>query len=103
MGRKEGKIGVYTCVPNGEFSRHLNIQPSSLTLSYPRGICFDCSGHLFVTQHGCVYVFKPSGEHVVTLGQASNEARMESPAGVAIDEDGFVYVCCFGLSNIVVF
>ena len=34
------------------------------------------SGHLFVTQCGygvgCVYVFKPSGEHVVTLGQASS-------------------------------
>ena len=42
---EEGKIGVYTCAPNGEFRRHLNIQPSSVTLSYPRGICFDCSGH----------------------------------------------------------
>ena len=49
-GVREGKIGVYTCAPNGEFRRHLNIQPSSVTLSWPRGICFDCSGHLFVTQ-----------------------------------------------------
>ena len=75
-GGEEGKIGVYTCAPNGEFRRHLNIQPSSVTLSSPRGICFDCSGHLFVTQGGsgvgCVYVFKPSGEHVATLGQASS-------------------------------
>ena len=42
---------------------------------------------------GCVYVFKPSGEHVATLGQASSGVRMEYPAGIAIDEDGFVYVC----------
>ena len=28
-----GKISVYTCVPNGNFIRHLNIQPSSLKLS----------------------------------------------------------------------
>ena len=67
VGRKEGKIGVYTCAPNGEFRRHFNIQPSSVTLSEPRYICFDCSGHLFVTHGsvvGCVYVFKPNGEHV---------------------------------------
>ena len=97
VGEGEGKIGVYTCAPNGEFRRHLNIQPSSVTLSYPKGICFDCSGHLFVTQGvygvGCVHVFKPSGEHVATLGQASSGVRMGWPAGIAIDEDGFVYVC----------
>ena len=99
VGEVKGKIGVYTCAPNGEFRRHLNIQPSSVTLSNPRGICFDCSGHLFVTHCGywsvvgCVYVFKPSGEHVATLGQASSGVRRWFPAGIAIDEDGFVYVC----------
>ena len=105
VGEKEGKIGVYTCAPNGEFRRHLNIQPSSVTLSYPWGICFDCSGHLFVTHGfgvGCVYVFKPSGEHVATLGQASSGVRMRWPVGIAIDEDGFVYVCDFDSSNNVV-
>ena len=103
----EGKIGVYTCAPNGEFRHHLNIQPSSVTLSSPRGICFDCSGHLFVTQRGtgveCVYVFKPSGEHVATLGRASSGVRMGCPVGIAIDEDGFVYVCGYGwFKNVVV-
>ena len=106
VGREEDKISVYTCGPNGEFRRHLNIQPSSVTLSYPRGICFDCSGHLFVTQYGydvqCVYVFKPSGEHVATLGQASCGVGMGFPAGIAIDEDGFVYVCDCSSKNVVV-
>ena len=106
VGRREGKIGVYTCAPNGEFKRHLNVQSSSVTLSYPRGICFDCSGHLFVTQYGygvgCVYVFKPSGEHVATLGQASSGVRMRWPVGIAIDEDGFVYVCDYDSSKNVV-
>ena len=96
-GGEEGKIGVYTCAPNGEFRRHLNIQPSSVTLSFPRGICFDCSGHLFVTQgwhcEGGVCVFKSSGEHVVTLDYASSGVEMGSLSGIAIDMDGFVYVC----------
>ena len=38
-------------------------------------------------------MFKPSGEHVATLGQASSGVRVGSSAGIAIDEDGFVYVC----------
>ena len=99
VGGGENKIGVYTCAPNGEFRHHLNIQPSSVTLSWPRGICFDCSGHLFITQRvsgvQCVYVFKPNGEHVATLGQATSGVRIGYPAGIAIDEDGFVYVCDF--------
>ena len=43
------RISVYSCAPNGDFICHLNIKPS---LSGARGICFDCSGHLFVTQTG---------------------------------------------------
>ena len=103
---EDGMIGVYTFAPNGEFRRHLNIQPPSVTLSYPSGICFDCSGHLFVSQYGygveCVYVFKPSGEHVATLGQTSSGVRMGFPTGIAIDEDGFVYVCDYDSSKNVV-
>ena len=71
---KNSKIGLYACAPNGSFIHHLNT-PSSLNLSKPRGVCFDCSGHLFVTQCGPgvegVCVFKPSGEHVATFGLAS--------------------------------
>ena len=38
----KGKICIYTCAPNGEFRCHCNIQPSSVTLSWCSGICFDC-------------------------------------------------------------
>ena len=38
-GGLKGKIGVYTCAPNGQFRHHLNIQPSSVTLSFPSCIC----------------------------------------------------------------
>ena len=99
------QIGVYSSAPNGDFIRHLNIQPSSVKLSVPKGICFDCSGHLFVTQRGPgvqgVYVFTPSGEHVATFGLASSGVKMEWPAGIVIDEDGFVYVCDCHSTNVV--
>ena len=93
---KNSKIGLCVCAPNGSFIHHLNT-PSSLNLSKPRGVCFDYSGHLFVTQCGPgvkgVCVFKPSGEHVATFGLASSEVSMKWPAGIVIDDDGFVYVC----------
>ena len=101
------KIGVYSCAPNGDFIRHLNIQSSSVKLSLPWGICFDGSGHLFVTQAGSgvegVYVFTPSGEYVASFGLASSGVSMRCPAGIVIDEDGFVYVCDWYSTKVVVF
>ena len=91
-----GKIAVYRCAPNGEFIRHLNINPP-LNLSTVRSICFDSSGHLIVGNYGGstgVYVFQPSGDHVASLSLASS-GGIQYPAGIAIDEDGFVYVCDF--------
>ena len=98
------QIAVYTCAPNGTFVRHLNLQPSSVQLQFPAGLCFDSSGYLFVTDYDAgVYVFKPSGEHVASLGLVSSGV-MQHPTGIAIDEDGFVYVCDFSYakSNVVV-
>jgi len=37
VGHSSNKIGVYSCTPNGDFIRHLNIQPSSVKLSAPWG------------------------------------------------------------------
>ena len=98
-GGEGGKIGVYACTPNGEFKRHLNIKPSSIKVTSPTGICFDCNGHLFVAGPS-VSVFKSRGEYLATLG-----THLNGPAGIAIDEDGFVYVCDYDHSknHIIVF
>ena len=99
----EMKISVYTCAPNGNFIRHLNLQPSSLELRYFCGICFDSSGHIIATDCGNgVYVFKPSGEYVTSFGLVSS-GMIIYPSGVTVDEDGFVYVCGFWSHNVVVF
>ena len=88
----ERKISVYRCAPNGVFIRHLILTPSSLKLSEFRGICIDTSGHIIVSDwvYG-VYVFRASGECV---GHVSRDV-IPCPAGVTVDEDGFVYVCSF--------
>ena len=93
----ETKISVYRCAPNGNFIRHLNIQPSSLNLSVFWGICFDSSDHnIIATDYiNGVYVFNPSGECV---GHVSSDV-ISQPVGVTVDEDGFVYVCA---SNVLV-
>ena len=86
----EGKISVYRCAPNGVFIRHLNLTPSSLKLSLFNGICFDTSGHIIASDRdNGVYVFKCSGECV---GHAGINV-IPGPGGVAVDDDGFVYVC----------
>ena len=92
------KISVYHCAPNGTFIRHLDIQPSSLKFSEFNGICFDRSGHIIASDlDNGVYIFKPSGECVRLVG--SDVVR--GPAGVTVDEDGFVYVCGFWSHNVV--
>ena len=93
------KISVYRCAPNGVFIRHLNLTPSSLKLSEFNGICIDTSGHIIVSDH-ChgVYVFRASGECV---GHVSRDV-IRHPAGVSVDEDGFVYVCSFMGGNVFV-
>ena len=95
----ERKISVYRCVPNGVFIRHLNLTPYSLQLSQFYGICIDTSGHIIVSdwEYG-VYVFRASGECV---GHVSSDV-IPGPAGVSVDEDGFVYVCSFTGDNVVI-
>ena len=95
----ERKISVYRCAPNGVFVRHLNLTPSSLKFSQFSGICIDTSGHIIVSdgKYG-VYVFRASGECV---GHVSSDV-IPRPAGVSVDEDGFVYVCCFMEQKVVI-
>ena len=96
----ERNISVYRCVPNGMFIRHLKLTPASLNLSKFRSICFDTSGHIIVGDWGNgVYVFKSSGEYV---GHVSSDVIIYL-AGMAVDEDGFVYVCSFNDLHVYVF
>ena len=93
------KISLYRCAPDGVFIRHLNLSPS-LDLSFFNGICYYASsGHIIASDQSFgVYVFKPSGECV---GHVSRFI-VPRPAGVTVDDDGFVYVCSSTGSDVVV-
>ena len=65
--------------------------PLAATMSLMRGICFDRSGNMFITQAGSsvkgVYVFQTNGRFITSFGHF-----MDLPMGIVIDDDGFVYV-----------
>ena len=92
------KISVYRCAPNGDFIRHLNLSPSSLKLSGFNGICFHPSnGYIIASDQSFgVYMFNPSGECV----QHISYDVIPHPAGVTVDDDGFVYVCSFASNKV---
>ena len=82
-------IDVYQCNPGGKYIRHVNIKECKRS----RGLCFDKCGYLYVVfdKFGSkgVYVFDHDGELVTSIGLN----LMQEPAGLVIDDDGFVYVC----------
>ena len=61
---------------------------------------------MYVTEYGNnhVTVFRTSGEFVHSFGkEGSDKGDLGSPWGIAIDQDGFVFVCDYGNSRIQVF
>ena len=93
------RVQVFSC--EGQFlSTFCEKGTASMKLNHPVCICFDvCSDFVFVGEYGvgCVSVFKPSGEFVTSFGE------LNWPAGIAVDVDGFVYVCEHGANKITVF
>lgn len=58
----------------------------------PIGLCYDSREFLYVTEFGgnCVSVFQKCGQFVASFG------TIQHTFGVAIDDDGFLYVCTNG-------
>ena len=85
-------IDVYQCAPGGKYIRQVNIKECK----YNRGLCFDRCGYLYVVfvEAGAegVYVFDCNGEHITSFG-LKKSGFLQNPAGIVIDDDGFVYVC----------
>ena len=70
------------------FSSTFSKRHGASTLNRPRGICVGFDQFVYVCDHWneCVSVFKTSGEFLTSIGE------FKYPGGIAIDDDGFVYV-----------
>ena len=61
---------------------------------------------MYVTEYSNtrVSLFRTSGEFVHSFGKVgSGRGELNSPRGIAVDQDGFVYVCDNGNRRIQVF
>ena len=90
--------------PQGEFFTEFEMKGKSSELEL--GICVGPSGQLFVSDfwNHRVVVFDPTGQFLTTFGRKGAEpGEFDTPAGIAVDEDGFVYVCDQMNSRIQVF
>lgn len=68
-----------------------------ITLLCPTGVCFDPTHqYLYVVDfnYHCVFVFTRDGAFISKFGgEGIGEGQLNFPRGIAIDEDGYVYVC----------
>ena len=100
-----GDRDICVCNMEGGFMRKLELQDSPVKHSKIRGICIGHCGSIFITERGSkgVYVYKPSGEYVTTFGLCSDNLTKNTRGGIAVDKDGFVYVCNYSHSCVCVF
>ena len=112
-----GKMYMYVCDFDSECVKVLSAQGEhlysfsqkgrpSLTLRSPHSICVD-SEFIYVSERGsshCVSIFTKDGNYVTSFGGAGNgDGQLFRPVGLAIDRDGFLYVCDLGNSRVQVF
>ena len=98
---------ICVCDMEGGFMKTLELRGSPVQHSGVYGVCTGYSGYIFITENGGgkegVYVYKPSGEYVTAFGLRSDGMIENTDGGIAIDDDGFVYVCSYSSSYVWVF
>ena len=112
---QDGKI--YVCDYHGNCVKVLSAQGEHLysfgnkeiaskKLDHPHSICV-ASDFVYVSEWGnnhCVSVFTKEGKFISSFGNRGHEkGQFLRPCGLAIDGDGFLYVCDCGNSRIQVF
>ena len=90
--------------PDGRFCSEFEMKGRSSELEL--GICVGPRGHIFVSDFWdhCVVVFDAAGKFLTEFGKMGAEpGEFDTPAGIAVDGDGYVYVCDQMNSRIQVF
>ena len=96
-----GCIHVFTA--KGEHLRTFTHPRSEMFM--PQGICIeDNNVYVCDSAENCLVVFRTSGEFVTTFGSyGKHRGQFHSPLSVAIDLDGFLYVCDHNNARVQVF
>ena len=85
---------------SGQFLRSIDCR--KVGLKSPRGVCV--SGNIvYVTDwdEHFISVFTTTGEFLTSFGgKGSQEGKFDSPCGMCVDEDGFLYVCDYMMRRI---
>ena len=92
-----GKDQVLVFSEDGQYLRHFSQREDQGEgeLSGPAGLCVR-GDYVYVAEYWnhCVSVFRTSGEFVHSFGKYGyGRGELRSPYGIAIDQDGFVFVC----------
>ena len=100
-----GKCHVLAFTEDGRYLYHFGQEGRGKgELNGPSGLCVsgDC---VYVAEYhnNRVSMFYTSGQFVHSFGIGRGEVIRKGPRGVAIDEDGFVFVCGAGYNRIQVF
>ena len=95
--RNNCRVQVFTS--RGEFVHSIGKKGEGLgEFENPRGVCVDDQFVYVVDyENGQVSVFRKDGQFVYSFG------KVRSPYGIAIDSNGFVYVCSDGSNKILIF
>ena len=85
--------------PDGTFAYAITADPKNeeSVFKYPWGIAFDPQGRLHVAAYSssCIKVYTPEGVYIESYGSGT----IACPAGIAIDEEGYIAITEYGSSN----
>jgi len=92
---------------NGRYLQQFDArgQQGESELNSPTGLCVS-GDYVYITEwaNHCVSVFRTSGEFVHSFGkEGSGRDELLDPSGIAVDKDGFVFVCDTSNSRVQVF
>ena len=94
-----GNNRIQVLQPDGTFAYAITGDPHNKesTFSSPWGIAFDPQGHLHIAANGSnsIKVYTPEGAYVKSYGGDT----VKQPAGIAIDEEGYVAISEYGNNN----
>lgn len=99
-----GNNRVQKFTSSGEFLMEFGAISDTENITTPSGIAIDSKDTVYVTEISAhrVSVFSADGLFVMSFGQEYRK-QLQEPCGIAIDEDGHIYVCNQGNGYLIIF